>query len=84
MFSSGIPEQAMRIVSNNNQSPVDGKQKGSGKSQLEKGLCASKVKRRSDVIQIRSTDKILKRVRYRFICFMGLLKDLNSLESIDN
>lgn len=63
MFTSRNSEQSTRIVSNNYQAPADGKQKVVLKSQPKKGSHAPAAKKRSDVIEIRATDKILHQVR---------------------
>ncbi|KAJ4721330.1 protein EMSY-LIKE 3-like [Melia azedarach] len=62
MFTSRNSEQSTRIVSNNYQAPADGKQKVVLKSQPKKGSHAPAAKKRSDVIEIRATDKILHQV----------------------
>ncbi|XP_044481144.1 protein EMSY-LIKE 3-like isoform X2 [Mangifera indica] len=59
VISSGNPEQSMKIVNHNNQAPSDGKRKVLGKFQSKKVIHAPDVKKRSDVIEIRATDKLI-------------------------
>ncbi|XP_044483784.1 protein EMSY-LIKE 3-like [Mangifera indica] len=62
VISSGNPEQSMKIVNHNNQAPSDGKRKVLGKFQSKKGIHAPDVKKRSQVIEIRATDKLIHKV----------------------
>ncbi|KAH9728653.1 protein EMSY-LIKE 3 [Citrus sinensis] len=59
MFSSGNPEQCLRIVGPNYQAPPDGKRKVLVKSQAKKGSNAPDVKKSCDIIKIRATDKLI-------------------------
>ncbi|KAK0601153.1 hypothetical protein LWI29_021719 [Acer saccharum] len=59
MFSSGNPEQPLRVVNHSIQAPSDSKRKGLGKCHTKKGFLVPKVKKKSGVIEIRATDKLI-------------------------
>ncbi|KAK4850544.1 hypothetical protein QYF36_007646 [Acer negundo] len=62
MFTSGNPEQPMRVVNHSNQAPSDSQRKGLGKCHTKKGFLAPKVKKKSGVIEIRATDKLIHQI----------------------
>lgn len=70
MFSSGNPEQCLRIVGPNYQAPPDGKRKVLVKSQAKKGSNAPDVKKSCDIIKIRATDKLIHYVREKSLLFV--------------